>query len=133
MKKYVFLLYLLICFVAVGCGANKSLTGTVTFTDGEPATNGMVILRTDTFMARGEIQPDGSYRISSERERDGVPPGVYQVYVSGISEPLPPGAGAAMPTPLVDPKFENPDTSGLEVTIPAPRNRFDIVVERRAN
>ena len=130
MKIYTFLLCLLLCFLTVGCSGNKRLVGKVTFDDGEPAPNGMVIFRTDTFVSKGEIQPDGSYQLGSERENNGIPPGEYQVYVTSISKPPPPGA-MGMPTPLCDPKYENPDTSGLTCKIPAPGNRFDITVERR--
>ena len=129
MKKHItLLLCLLICLVVVGCGKNKRLTGKVTFTDGKPATCGIVIFRTDTFMAKGEIKSDGTYKLSSEKENDGIPPGEYQVYVSSISKPSPAG-GAALPLPLCDPKFENPDLSGLTCKIPAPQNTFDIVLE----
>jgi len=133
MKKYAFLLCLLICVVAVvGCGKNKRLVGKVTFDDGEPAPNGMVIFRTDTFVSKGEIQPNGSYKMGSEKENNGIPPGEYQVFVTGISGPLPPGVFGP-PPPLCDPKYENPDTSGLTCKIPAPGNKFDFVVERRKN
>ena len=130
MKKYTFLICLLICLVAVGCSGNKRLVGKVTFDDGEPAPNGMVIFRTDTFVSKGEIQPDGSYRMGSERENNGIPPGEYQVYVTSISAPPPPGVFGP-PTPLCDPKYENSETSGLTCKIPAPGNRFDFRVERR--
>jgi len=129
MKKYAFLPCFLIFLVAMGCSGNKRLVGKVTFDDGEPAPNGMVIFRTDTFVAKGEIQKDGSYKMGSERENNGIPPGEYQVYVTSISEP-PPGP-FGMPTPLCDPKYENPDTSGLTCKIPAPGNRFDFKIERR--
>ena len=128
MNRCTFLICLLICLVVAGCGKNKKLTGKVTFTDGKPATTGMVIFRTDTFMANGEIKSDGTYKMSSERENDGIPPGDYQVYVSSIFKSSQ-GGGAALPVSLCDPKFENPDTSGLTCKIPAPGNKFDIVLE----
>ena len=130
MHRYAFLLFLLICLVVAGCGKNRKLTGKVTFSDGTPVTTGLVIFRTDTFLSKGEIQSDGTYRMSSERENDGIPPGEYQVYVSGIMKP-PPAGVMAMPVSLVDPKFENPDTSGLTCKVPAPGGRFDIVLERK--
>jgi len=130
MNRYAFiLLCLLVCLVVVGCGKNKKLTGKVTFTDGTPAKSGKVIfLQGDNFMATGEIKPDGSYKMSSERENDGIPPGDYKVYVSSIFKP-PPAGVMAMPVSLCDPKFENPDTSGLKCKVPAPGNKYDIVLE----
>ena len=136
MKKYAFLLCLLICLVVVGCGKNKRLVGKVTFTDGTPAPSGMVVFRKDNFMARGEIQPNGSYKMSSEGNNDGLPPGEYKVYIQGMaampaSAPTNPRLTTQMVLPvlLCDPKYTDPDTSGLTCTVPAPRNRFDIVLE----
>ena len=129
MKKYAFMFCLLICLVVAGCGKNKRLTGKVTFSDGTPVKNGMVIFRTDNFLSKGEIKPDGSYKMSSERENDGIPPGDYQVYVSSIFKPPPPGSGLSMPVSLCHPKYENPDTSGLTCKVPAPGNKYDIVLE----
>ena len=133
MKNNTFVLCLLIGLVAAGCSGNKKLSGKVTFEDGEPAPNGTVIFLKDNFMSKGGIQPDGSYTLSSERENDGIPSGEYQVYVSGISEPpqVVPGEMPSMPGSLCDPKYENPDTSGLTCKIPAPRNRFDFTIERK--
>ena len=128
MKKYTILFCLLICLVVVGCSRNKTLTGKVTFTDGKPATCGIVIFQTDNFISKGEIMSDGSYTMSSAKENDGIPPGDYKVYVSGITKT---GKGSAtlLPVPLCAPKFEKPHTSGLTCTIPAPENKFDIVLE----
>ena len=130
MKKYTFLLCLLICLLVIGCGKNKRLVGKVTFADGTPATNGMVIFRADGFMARGEIKPDGSYKMSSEGTNDGLPPGEYKVGVQGIFG-MPPSTPGQMTLPILlcDPKYGDPETSGLKCTVPAPRNRFDIVLE----
>ena len=133
MKNSLFMLCLLVFLVAIGCSGNKRLSGKVTFSDdGSPVPNGMVIFSRDNFISRGEIQSDGTYKLSSERENDGIPPGEYKVYVSGISE-MPPSIPGVMtiPIPLCDPKFEDPSTSGLTCTIPAPGSRFDFAVDRR--
>jgi len=136
MKQYTFfMLSLLICLVAIGCGKNYRLTGKVTFDDGEPATNGTVILQTGNFVARGEIKPDGSYIVSSEGTNDGLPSGEYKVSVQGIFRAPPPAAPGQMMPPLpvlvCDPKYTDPETSGLTCKVPAPGNKFDIVLERR--
>lgn len=136
MKNYTFLLCLLICLLVVGCGGNKRLVGKVTFDDGESVPNGTVIFQSmdNKFMSRGEIQSDGSYKMSSESANDGIPPGEYRVYVSGISA-MPEGPPSAMMLPvlLCDPKYTDPDTSGIICKVPAPGNKFDIVLERRKN
>lgn len=132
MTRYTLLLCLLICLIAAGCSGNKRLSGKVTFSDGEPAPKGVVIFEKENFISKGEIQPDGSYKLSSVAANDGIPPGEYKVYVTGVTEmpPAPPGV-IAMPIYLCDSKFENPETSGLTCKIPAPGNRFDITIERR--
>ena len=132
MKRYAFLFCLLLCLIAAGCGGNKKLTGKVTFTDGSPAPNGTVVFLKDNFMSRGEIQSDGTYRISSEGVNDGIPPGEYRVYVSGVSE-MPEGPPSAMMLPVLlgDPKYTDPETSGLTCKIPAPGNRFDFSIGDR--
>ena len=134
MKKYTFLLCLLICFVVImGCSKNRRLSGTVTFDDGEPAPNGTVIFQTGTFMARGEIKSDGSYRMSSEGTNDGLPPGEYKVGVQGIFGMPPSTSPGQMPLPILlcDPKYGDPETSGLTCKVPAPGNTYNIVLERR--
>jgi len=107
----------------------QQLKGKVTFDDDTPVTTGYVIFLQGNHQSRGEIKPDGTYMMGSEKENNGIPPGEYQVYVSGICDPPPPGQ--MMPIPLCDPKYENADTSGLTCKIPAPKNRFDITIERR--
>jgi len=133
MNNYV-LFCLLFCFVAAGCSGNKKLSGKVMFDDGTPAPNGTVtfLSKNNNFMSRGEIQSDGSYKLSSAKTNDGIPPGEYKVYVSGISE-MPEGPPSAMLLPILlcDPKYSDPETSGITCTIPAPGNRFDITIERR--
>ena len=136
MKKFKLLLCLSICFVAVGCGDKVPLRGTVTFTDGETAPHGTVIFQKDGFVARGEIQPDGSYRVSSAGVNDGLLPGEYSVHVQGITGMPPVQLGATMPPLpglLHHPRYSDPETSGLSVTVPARGNRFDIVLERQGN
>jgi len=137
MKKYTFfLLCLLICLVAVGCSKNKRLVGKVTFDDGETATNGTVVFQKDNFMSRGEIKSDGTYIMSSEGTNDGLPPGEYKVAVQGIFKAAPAAAAPgqmALPILMCDPKYTNPETSGLTCKVPAPGNKFDIVLERKKN
>lgn len=73
---------ILFCVLA-GCSDNIKFSGKVTYEDGTPLTVGTVIFTTPTFQADGEIQPDGSYRLGSLSPKDGLPAGMYQVFVSG--------------------------------------------------
>ena len=58
-----------------GCSNHVPLRGTVTFSDdGAPLPNGMVIFEAGAFSAVGPIKPDGTYRVGSLKENDGIPP-----------------------------------------------------------
>ena len=117
-------LLLLLVFL-VGCGGNKRLTGTITYTDGSPVTLGFVYFEstTSSFQARGEIMSDGTYEVGSVTAKDGVPPGEYAVFV--LSE----RRGDSGRLPLVAPKYTSSATSGIVCKVPAPKNRFDFQVE----
>lgn len=71
---------------AAGCGKNVQLGGQVTFEDGMPVSFGRVVFATDTFQAEGDIQEDGSYRLGSLKENDGLPPGTYKVFLLGTED-----------------------------------------------
>lgn len=71
-----------------GCGARLyPVQGTVTV-DGQPLTKGMVVFERaeggEPITARGEVRPDGSYRLSTHKPGDGVPPGVYRALVNPL-------------------------------------------------
>jgi len=113
-----------------GCGTNVRVTGTVSFEDGSPLTTGVVIFNSGKAESTAPIEKDGSYKVGTLKSDDGLPPGTYQVYISGAA--LYPQIGA-MGQPLgsvvhlIDTKFTSPETSGL--TCEVKRNRiFDITV-----
>ena len=115
-----------------GCSGNVSLKGTVTFSDdGSPVPKGTVAFVQGGKMSRGTIKEDGSYVVGTEKEADGIPPGTYQVFISGakISTVID-AYNNAVHEPLIDTKYENPETSGLSVVIPAEKNTYDIKVDR---
>ena len=120
-------LSLLACF---GCGNQHRLTGKVTFADGQPVTKGMVIFSDGAFQARGEIQPDGTYTVSSTGKNDGLPKGEYVVTVSGVTKTVS-GGRNPMPFPVTicDDKYLDVNTTDLRCTVPAPKNTFDLVLE----
>jgi hypothetical protein len=63
------------------------------------------------FTASGLVEADGSFRMKpwGQLGRDGVAPGTYRVYfISNES---------GMPDPWLEPRYEDPGTSGLEVRI----------------
>jgi hypothetical protein len=89
-------------------------------------------------IARGEIQSDGSYTMSTG-ELKGIPHGTYRVSIGGFkptyeSFPPPPGGGPP-PPPRVSPpvipiaqKFLDGATSGLTAEVSG-RTVFNITVE----
>lgn len=116
---------------AVGCGGGRfPVEGRVTFKDGKPLTGGKVIFEATgegrNLSARGDIQADGTYRMGTESDNDGVPPGHYRVLVT---PPLPKNL-ERRGKPPIDLRFSKFETSGLEFTVTTGPNRFPIEVER---
>ena len=134
MKSSVFVTVLCVMvFLASGCGQNVPVRGKVTFSDNqEPVTVGMVFFENDQMQARGKINEDGTYRLGTLTETDGIPPGTYRVFVGGalVADP------AASPNPdrpspplsLIDSKFETGATSGLTFTVDRANKKFDFSV-----
>jgi len=132
LSVYVFL-FLLVSHCVVGCGGGKvGLRGKVTFSDDDsPLTVGTVCFETDTFIARGVLQGDGSYSMGSMSNSDGLPPGIYRVYVTGaVRAPDNAGGGMTMPIPLIDSKFASGRSSGITAEITTSTKTFDFQVDR---
>ena len=138
-KRYFGFLALLASLCVWGCGnGNVGLSGQITFSDdGSPLTVGTVFFVSDSHLARGDISSDGTYRLGSLSEKDGLPAGVYRIYISGaIKESgtdnrggMGGGMGADM-IPLIDPKFTNAKSSGIEVDVTSSLKTFDFKVDR---
>ena len=137
-------IFSLIAFSAlffVGCG-DPSVSGKVLLTDGTPVTTGKVYFEKGSFAATGTIQKDGSYRMGTTKEGNGVPTGKYKVAIMGAvlnqfpdSEKEQKG-GLGMVTirkpvvfqNLVDRKYTSVSTSGLEIEVKG-SVKHDIIVE----
>lgn len=130
---------------AVGCSEKVKVSGKVTFPDGSPLTVGKVTFETATFVASGTLREDGTYALGTLSERDGIPPGLYKVYVAGamrqmgtqqVNVPTASGNGGqemaskSMPivVPAVAPKFTKADTSGITCEVKKSMT-FDFRVE----
>ena len=137
MQRFFSIFYALVLLTfLVGCGSGHvSLKGKVTFSDNdEPLTQGTVAFVKDGRLSRGEIQSDGTYTVGTEKVSDGLPPGNYQVYISGTSKAIPVGEhGSFNYEPQIDPKYEYPETSGLTVTVDASTKEYNIQVDRVAS
>src|SRR4051812_41068059 len=115
-----------------GCSARlQPVRGKVTLADGKPAAGSQVVFESDRegkkISARGDVQEDGSYSLSTFQPGDGVPPGKYKAQVNP-----PPMVNAE--GPYVSPfntKYSNFQTSGLEFEVKAgQRNEFPIQVAK---
>lgn len=91
--------------------------GKVTLADGKPAAGSQVVFESDQAgkktTARGDVQADGSFELSTFKPGDGVPPGKYKVQVN---PPPMVNAEAAYVSPF-NAKYTNFATSGLEFEV----------------
>jgi hypothetical protein len=91
--------FLVVC--VLGCsGDGFPVSGKVTFQDGAPVPRGQVTFISNTFSAGGTIAADGSYSVTVVASGDSPSSLVHVENVKPIK-------------PLVDKKFNSPDTSGL--------------------
>ena len=137
MKKIGFLtIILLLVPITFGCGSGKvQLSGTVTYSDtGEPLEAGTVAFQTEKFFARGTLGTDGKYVVSSISANDGMLPGKYRVYISGAHRQIGETAeGTPIMEPLIEAKYELPETSGMTLEVDKNTKTFDIQVDRCLN
>lgn len=116
-----------------GCGGKTiPVNGKVQFKDGSEA--GELAGYAIAFEAEGakssgvgEIQPDGSFTISTFGANDGALPGKHRVSISPPDSPDPdkPPQKSKLPA-----KYEKVETSGLTVEVKPGQGALEIVVER---
>jgi len=114
-----------------GCGgAMQPVRGKVTLPDGKPAANSQVVFEGPiggkVISARGDVQADGSFELSTVQPGDGAPVGKYRVQVN---PPPVVDAEAAHRAPF-NPKFSDFGTSGLEFEVKASGNDFAIQLSK---
>jgi hypothetical protein len=117
---------------AAGCDSGMHpVTGRVTFEDGSPLDEGNVVCeRQDggkAVVAQGAVQRDGTFRLGVKKPGEGVPPGKYRVLV--VPRALGDAEVGTRP-PIIDPKFEKFETSGLELVVKEGPNEFNIKVSK---
>jgi len=118
----------LLFLVFAGCGGNVGLSGKVYFSDDKsPVPLGTVGLEADSgsHIARGDIQPNGTFVVGSLKSNDGLPPGKYRGSVSASKH-----VGNGIFETLIDPKFGNVATSGITIDITKKTRNFNIEVDR---
>jgi len=145
MKYRTFVSLAVVLLVIAGCSGKVPLGGTVTFKDdGTPLPQGAILFQSETILAQGGIQPDGTYRVGTDKITDGLPLGTYQVCIVGtdmvefvadratVVDPSGVGLGGQreVRTPLIDPKYASAATSGLSFVVDGKTKKFDIQVDR---
>jgi hypothetical protein len=117
-----------------GCGGGQiyPVRGQIQYReDGAPAKDlagGTVEFQSDEAMksARGGIDADGRFELSTERPGDGAVLGKHKVLI------VPPEGDSpeARRKHLLDPKYSRYETSGLEATVEARTNELTLTVDR---
>lgn len=132
-------LAILFLMIAVsGCGGGPEIVparGKVLY-QGQPVPNGVVMFQPVSGQpARGDIQPDGTFVLGTNSERDGATVGPNQVRVvsRGAAESAPTDASqgeVGAGKPLVPEKFGSYGTSGLTIEVTRDRTEpYEIVLE----
>lgn len=123
-----------------GCGqSNPDLprtthtSGTVTY-QGKPLEKGTITFISDTgHLATGELQPDGTYELTTFEAGDGAVVGHHRVkIVADTADPnLMPGSspGYKPPKELIPKKYADAQTSGLEATVGEESKPIDFTLQ----
>lgn len=121
-----------IAAAGLGCGGGPvktySVTGTVTIAGAGPLKAGEIVFTSEKVTAKSPIGSDGTFSLSTYGTRDGAPAGKYQVFINGgsVNKPTPNDPYAI--ELLIDPKFADRKTSGLEFTVEEKSNTFKVEV-----
>ncbi len=130
MKRLLTLLIFVVLLLGAGCSKYVRVNGKITFPDGQPLTAGEVIFTDDVFAGRAVVRSDGTFRMGRIKDGDGIPRGIYKVYLSGATSSVPsPNGGPEISTLLVSNKYLTPETSGLTCTVEG-ATVFDFTVEK---
>jgi hypothetical protein len=122
-----------------GCGSGLyPVEGQIFWKDGKPATElqrGYVVfdLPEKQTSARGTIQADGTFKLSTRTPDDGAFPGEYKVLVVEVGRKTLGGPDASAIAPgAMDIKYSDPSTTDLRVTLEPKPNKVVLRVERAA-
>jgi len=125
-----------------GCGSDHLPTypvrGKVVFEDGEPLTTGGVVLLESVITddkglalnARGLIHADGTFELTTFDDGDGAVAGTHRMLVRAQRDADDYLKRGIIPRPIIDPRFERFETSGLEYTVEEDDNEFEVIVRR---
>lgn len=140
--RYLAIIAAITLLAAAGCSGNVKLSGTVSYSDdGAPVEAGTVCFASTTgdFMARGNIE-NGNFTVSSIKENDGLPPGTYDVYFTGIEGVVKEGSTNAdgestepETAPTIDLKYLSASTSGIQQTVDKSTKTVEYKLDRNPN
>jgi hypothetical protein len=132
MKNIISFTLSLSLLLLTGCGGNIQLKGKVVFSDdGSPVPIGTVCFEMDSYLARGNLQSDGTFAVSSIKENDGLPKGTYRVYITGSQKLIGTSImGLPLYESLIDEKYAATNTSGITIDVSPSTKYFEITVDR---
>jgi len=118
------LISLLFLLTVLGCGgSNVKMSGRVIYEDdGSPLTAGTVLLCTPTMQARGHLDKNGYFDVGTLGDKDGLPPGHYEVAFVGAVD--------NEDRALLTDKWYSPKTSGVTVEVEKGMKSLEIKVNR---
>jgi hypothetical protein len=129
----------LLCFAVVtatlslaGCGSGGRvpIAGKVKFKDGSDVSvlaGYGVTFQKDKESSVGDIQPDGSFTMTTLSQNDGVLPGRHEIIVT---PPPPPNPDQPPPKPSIPSKYFDFGTSGLSAEIAPGKGQVELELER---
>ena len=116
-----------------GCDSGRPATypveGKVVFPDGTPLTGGMVEFEFvggegNPLNARGRIEEDGTFCLSTFEAGDGALAGEHRAIVRPPAPDYSPRKSGPLPKRIIDPRFERYGTSDLRFTVKEGKNDF---------
>ncbi|MDR1141977.1 MAG: hypothetical protein LBL62_09815 [Planctomycetaceae bacterium] len=114
----------------LGCGGKgSSVTGMVRFGDGTPLTAGTVLFESGQHSFSGNIRNDGTFQMTGDSVKSGLPDGTYAVAVVRAIETSTDSDGNPTARDLIDTKFAQTKTSELTCTVKG-KTIFDIKVTK---
>jgi hypothetical protein len=129
---------LLLVPMLAGCGGSgiHPVEGQVVWKDGTPATDlaGSLIMFESAekqTSSRGQIEADGSFHLTTEKENDGAPLGEHTVLIIEVGRQSIGGPDGTNIAPAkVDTRYMTPATSDLKATVKPGENKITLTVER---
>jgi hypothetical protein len=118
------------CLLGCNSGGRVPIDGQVKFADDSdvsPLAGYTVTMQREGESSIGEIQPDGSFTMTTLRENDGVLPGTHQITVTPPTSADP---DKTPPKPAIPSKYFNFETSGLTADVQPGQGIVELTLDR---